>query len=311
LGAGVLGLLIDIEQNRSASSRKGEHALRFKTFATIAAPDTDRGDRKTHLQSNQTVRPAAQEISNMQDQKVVVVTGGSSGIGRAAALRFAKQGYQVLVTGRRASLIQETMQHPNIAGMTADAASAEDAKRTIAKAVDKWGRLDALVNNAGAGAILSLADVTADRIADISAVNVLGPSLLASAALPHLKATSGTIVNVSSTFGHKAAAGLSHYAASKAAMEHLTRCWALELAPFGIRVNAVAPGPTETGALTGMMGLSAQQAAAVEQQERASIPLGRRGVPDDVAEWIVQLAGPASAWMTGQVIAIDGGLGLT
>lgn len=245
----------------------------------------------------------------MQDQKVVVITGGSSGIGRAAALRFAKQGYQVLVTGRRAGPIQETMlQHANIAGTTADAASADDAKRTIAKALDKWGRLDALVNNAGA--ILSLADVTADRITDISAVNVLGPSLLASAALPHLKASRGTIVNVSSTFGHKPAAGLSHYAASKAAVEHLTRCWALELAPFGIRVNAVAPGPTETGALTGMMGLSAQQATAVEEQERARIPLGRRGVPDDVAEWIVQLAGPASAWMTGQVIAIDGGLGL-
>lgn len=247
----------------------------------------------------------------MQDRRVVVITGGSSGIGRAAALRFAKQGYQVLVTGRRAGPIQEAMlQHANIAGITADAASAEDAKRTIAKALDTWGRLDALVNNAGAGAILSLADATANRIADISSVNVSGPSLLASAALPHLKATRGTIVNISSTFGHKAAAGLSHYAASKAAVEHLTRCWALELAPFGIRVNAVAPGPTETGALTGMMGLSAQQAAAVEEQERAGIPLGRRGVPDDVAEWIVQLAGPASAWMTGQVIAIDGGLGL-
>lgn len=247
----------------------------------------------------------------MQDEKVVVVTGGSSGIGRAAALRFAKQGYQVLITGRRAGPIEETVsQHANIVGTVADVASADDAKRTIAKALDKWGRLDALVNNAGAGAILSLADATADRIADISSVNVLGPSLLASAALPHLIATHGTIVNVSSTFGHKPAAGLSHYAASKAAVEHLTRCWALELAPFGVRVNAVAPGPTETGALTGMMGLSPQQAAAVEEQELASIPLGRRGVPDDVAEWIVQLAGPASAWMTGQVIAVDGGLGL-
>jgi NAD(P)-dependent dehydrogenase (short-subunit alcohol dehydrogenase family) len=247
----------------------------------------------------------------MQNQKVVVVTGGGSGIGRAAALRFAKQGYQVLITGRRAGPVEETVsQHTNIAGTIADAASTEDAKRTIVEALDKWGRLDALVNNAGAGAILSLTDATADRIADIFSVNVLAPSLLASAALPYLKATRGTIVNVSSTFAHKPAVGLSHYAASKAAVEHLTRCWALELAPLGIRVNAVAPGPTETGALTGMMGLSIEQAAAVEEQERASIPLGRRGVPDDVAEWIVQLAGPASAWMTGQVIAIDGGLGL-
>lgn len=247
----------------------------------------------------------------MQNEKVVIITGGSSGIGRAAALRFAGQGYKVLITGRRPGPIEETMsEHANIAGTMADTASAEDAKRTIAKAVDNWGRIDALVNNAGAGAILPLADTTADRITDILSVNVLGPSLLASAALPHLKETRGTIINISSTFGHKPAAGLAHYSASKAALEHLTRCWALELAPLGIRVNAIAPGPTESGALTGMMGLSAEQAAAVEEQERASIPLGRRGVPNDVAEWIVQLAGPASQWMTGQVIAIDGGLGL-
>jgi NAD(P)-dependent dehydrogenase (short-subunit alcohol dehydrogenase family) len=103
---------------------------------------------------------------------------------------------------------------------------------------------------------------------------------------------------------------LSHYAASKAALEHLTRCWALELASLGVRVNAVAAGPTESGALTGMMGLSPEQAAAIEHQEAERIPLGRRGVPADVARWIVQLAQPASAWVTGQVITVDGGLEL-
>ncbi|MBO4225785.1 SDR family NAD(P)-dependent oxidoreductase [Bradyrhizobium neotropicale] len=245
------------------------------------------------------------------EEKVIVLTGGTSGIGRAAAIRLARQGDKVLVTGRRAGPLDETIaEHPNIAGIVADAASTDDARRTIAKAMDLWGRIDALVNNAGAGAILPLADITADRITDIFSVNVLGPSLLASAALPHLKSRRGTIINVSSTFGQRAAAGLSHYAASKAALEHLTRCWALELAPFGIRVNAVAAGPTESGALTGMMGLTQEQAAAVKEQERARIPLGRRGVPDDVAEWIVRLAGSASEWMTGQVVAIDGGLGL-
>lgn len=247
----------------------------------------------------------------MQNEKVMIITGGSSGIGRAAALRFANQGDKVLITGRRAGPVEQTVaEHKNIAGIVANAASAEDARRTIATAVDKWGRVDVLVNNAGAGAILPLSDATADRITDIFSVNVLGPSLLARAALPHLKATQGTIINISSTFGHRPAAGLSHYAASKAALEHLTRCWALELAPLGIRVNAVAAGPTESGALTGMMGLSAEQAEAVKEDERARIPLGRRGVPDDIAEWIVQLAGPASQWLTGQVLAVDGGLGL-
>jgi NAD(P)-dependent dehydrogenase (short-subunit alcohol dehydrogenase family) len=153
-----------------------------------------------------------------------------------------------------------------------------------------------------------LKDATAERIASIFVVNVVGPSLLMAAALPYLATTKGAVVNVSSTFGHKAAADLSHYAASKAALEHLTRCWALELAPQGIRVNAVAAGPTESGALTGMMGLSAEHAAAVEEMEREQIPLKRRGQPNDVARWIVQLTDPASAWVTGQVISVDGGL---
>lgn len=247
----------------------------------------------------------------MQNEKVVIITGGSSGIGRAAALRFASRGDKVLITGRRAGPVEQTIaEHNNIMGLVADSSSAEDARRTIAEAVDRWGRVDALVNNAGAGAILPLSDVSPNRIVDILSVNVLGPSLLASNALPHLKATQGVIINISSTYGHRPAAGLSHYAASKAALEHLTRCWALELAPLGIRVNAVAAGPTESGALTGMMGLSAEQAEAVKQEERGKIPLARRGDPDEIADWIVQFASPASRWVTGQVLAVDGGLGL-
>lgn len=246
------------------------------------------------------------------NDKVVIVTGGSSGIGRAAALSFAEQGAKVLITGRRAEALEETAaRHPNIAGLIADAAQPDDAARTIAKAVDTWGGLHVLVNNAGAGAILPLSDATADKIGNIFAVNVLGPSMYAAAALPHLEKTKGSIVNISSTFGHKPVAGLSHYAASKAALEHLTRCWALELAPHGIRVNAIAAGPTESGALTGMMGLSPEMAAAIKDQEREQIPLKRRGDPEDVARWIVTLAGLHSDWVTGQVIAVDGGLGLT
>jgi NAD(P)-dependent dehydrogenase (short-subunit alcohol dehydrogenase family) len=245
------------------------------------------------------------------NDKVVIVTGASSGIGRAAALDFARQGAKVVITGRRAAPLEATLaEHPNMVGLVADAAAPEDAVQTIAKAIDRWGRLDVLVNNAGAGTILPLADVTPDRIMQIFAVNVLGPSLLAAAALPHLASAKGSIINVSSTFGHKAIASLSHYAASKAALEHLTRCWALELAPRGIRVNAVAAGPTESGALTGMMGLSMNEAAAIKEQERERIPLKRRGNPEDVARWILRLADPASDWVTGQVISVDGGLGL-
>src|SRR5690606_30146095 len=99
--------------------------------------------------------------------------------------------------------------------------------------------------------------------------------------------------------------------ASKAALEHLTRCWALELAPYRIRVNAVAAGPTESGALTGMMALTPEQAAAIEQQEREQIPLKRRGKPDDVARWVAHLCDPASTWITGQIISVDGGLSVS
>jgi len=246
------------------------------------------------------------------DNKVVIITGGSSGIGRAAALRFARQGAKVVVTGRRAAPLEEmAAAHANITSLVADVAEPGDVARTIATAVDRWGRLDVLVNNAGAGALLPLRDATVRQMASIFAVNVIGPSLLAAAALPHLTASKGSILNVSSTFGHKPAADLSHYAASKAALEHLTRCWALELAPIGVRVNAVAAGPTESGALTGMMALSPEQALAIEEAERAQIPLRRRGIPDDVARWIIHLSDPASEWVTGQVISVDGGLGLT
>jgi NAD(P)-dependent dehydrogenase (short-subunit alcohol dehydrogenase family) len=246
------------------------------------------------------------------DNKVIIVTGGSSGIGRAAALSFANQGARVLITGRRAAQLEETATaHPNIISLVADAAKPDDVPRTVAAAIDRWGRLDILINNAGAGAILPLRDATAERIAAIFAVNVVGPSLLTTAALPYLAASKGAVINISSTFGHKPGAGLSHYAASKAALEHLTRCWALELAPQGIRVNAVAAGPTESGALTGMMGLSPGEAAAIEAAEREQIPLGRRGNPHDLVRWIMHLADPAAEWITGQVIAVDGGLGLT
>jgi NAD(P)-dependent dehydrogenase (short-subunit alcohol dehydrogenase family) len=246
------------------------------------------------------------------DNKVVLITGGGAGIGRAAARRFAALGARVVVSGRRENALKALKdESPLIDYVVADAANPDHAARTVQTVIERWGRLDVLVNNAGAGAILPLSEAGADQIRDIFAVNVIGPSLLATAALPHLKAAGGAIVNVSSTFGHKAAPALSHYAASKAALEHLTRCWALELAPDAIRVNAVAAGPTETEFLTERMRLTAEQAEHVKDQERRTIPLGRRGTPEDVAPWIVLLASPDAAWVTGQVVTVDGGLDAT
>lgn len=249
----------------------------------------------------------------IQDFKgqVVLITGAGAGIGRAAAQRFARAGARVVVTGRRETPLRElAADQEGIDYLVADAGIPEDAPRTVATVIERWGRLDVLVNNAGAGTILPLAAAGAAQIRQVFDINVVGPSVLASAALPHLRASRGAIINVSSTFGHKAGALLSHYGASKAALEHMTRCWALELAADGIRVNAIAAGPTETDFLAERMGLSQQEIAAVKEQETRSIPLGRRGMPDDVAGMLVALASRDAGWVTGQVLAVDGGLNI-
>lgn len=248
------------------------------------------------------------DMSSFED-KVVIITGGSAGIGLAAAKLFASKGARVLITGRRANVLQEiTSTDPNISGFVADASDPEAASKTVAAAIGRWGRLDALINNAGSGAIQPIGGGDAKTISEIYSVNVVGPVLLTAAAVPHLVTTKGVVVNMSSTFGSKVASGLSLYGSSKAAIEYLTRAWAIELAPFGVRVNAIAPGPVETNFLRERMRLSVEEIEAVKDQEIRKIPLGRRGNPNDVAPWILALADPAATWVTGQVIAVDGGL---
>lgn len=243
--------------------------------------------------------------------RVVVVTGGGGGIGLAAARAFAVEGAHVLITGRRAERLEEIVRlEDRIESLVADVGNPVDAQRTIARAVELWGRLDVLVNNAGAGLPMPLADTTAEHVNAVYAVNTVGPTLLAAAAVPHLLKSRGSIVNISSSLATKAVAGFANYCASKAALEHLTRCWALELASHRVRVNAVASGPVESDFLTERMGLSPEQAEAVKVQERDTIPLGRRGVPEDVARWIVALASRDADWVTGQVFNIDGGFTL-
>jgi NAD(P)-dependent dehydrogenase (short-subunit alcohol dehydrogenase family) len=241
----------------------------------------------------------------------VVITGGAGGIGLAAAHAFAKEGASVLITGRRAARLNAiTRDESRIESLVADVAAPADAHRTIARAVELWGRIDVLINNAGAGAPKALADATAEHLHAVYAVNTIGPTLLAAAAVPYLAKSRGSIINLSSTLATKAVAGFADYGASKAALEQLTRCWALELAPHQIRVNAVASGPVETDFLRERMGLSHEEAEAVKAQERNVIPLGRRGLPTDVARWIVALASKDADWVTGQVFRVDGGFSL-
>ena len=249
-------------------------------------------------------------MNSVQD-RVVVVTGGGGGIGLAAARMFAREQANVLITGRRATKLDEIVRSESrIEALTADVANAQDARRTIDRAIELWGRIDVLVNNAGAGAPMPLIDTTLEHAHDIYTVNAIGPTLLAAAAAPHLMRSRGSIINISSSLGQKAVAGFGAYCASKAALEQLTRCWALELAPHGVRVNAIASGPVESDFLRDRMGLSEATVEAVKEQERSIIPVGRRGVPEDVARWIVALASRDADWVTGQVFNIDGGFTL-
>ncbi|MCU1701655.1 MAG: family NAD(P)-dependent oxidoreductase [Mycobacterium sp.] len=248
---------------------------------------------------------------NRLTDRTVIVTGAGSGIGRATAIAFANAGAHVLGVGRReASLLETASEHPAVETFVADICADGAPEAVIEEAARRWGRVDVLVNNAGAAAIVPLGEVTGARITELFALNVTAPSLLARAALPYLRQAHGSIINVSSTFGHRPLSGGSHYAASKSAIESLTRSWALELAADNVRVNAVAPGPTESEALAAA-GLPEEVVEKIKRDEEEQIPLGRRGKPEEVADWIVHLADPASTWLTGQILTVDGGLELT
>lgn len=242
--------------------------------------------------------------------RVAIVTGAGSGIGRATAVALAKSGARVLGVGRRKEALEQTaLAHPDIAILPIDVCTEGAADSVVNAALERWGRLDLLVNNAGITAVMPLAETDRSVITSLFELNVTAPSLLAHAALPHLLKSSGSIVNVSSTYGHRPMAGGAHYAATKSAMEQLTRSWALELAPLGVRVNAVAPGPTTTEVLVAA-GLSDDTVDEMYTYERERIPTGRLGDPGDVADWILRIADPRGTHVTGQVLTVDGGLEL-
>ncbi|MFG2422301.1 SDR family NAD(P)-dependent oxidoreductase [Streptomyces sp. NPDC048448] len=242
--------------------------------------------------------------------RVAIVTGAGSGIGRATAIALAEAGAHVLGVGRRKDALEKTaLAHPGIAVLPLDIREENAADRVVATAVERWGRIDVLVNNAGATAVMPLAESDRSVITSLFDLNVTAPSMLAHAALPHLRDSSGSIVNVSSTYGHRPLAGGAHYAATKSALEQLTRSWALELASDGVRVNAIAPGPTKTDVLVAA-GLAQDTIDELRAYERDRIPTGRLGDAEDVAGWILRVADPTSTHLTGQVLTIDGGLEL-
>jgi NAD(P)-dependent dehydrogenase (short-subunit alcohol dehydrogenase family) len=246
---------------------------------------------------------------SIMDTPVVLITGGLTGIGRAAAVAFARKGAKVVVAGRRDeagnTLVKELRSFGSEAEfINADVRKEDDVRNMVDETVARFGRLDVAVNNAATeGAVGPITDQTAESFAATFETNVMGVVLSMKHEVRAMQAQgSGSIVNISSTYGHKGAAFASIYVGAKHAVEGITKSVALEVAKSGIRVNAVGPGPTDTGMLTRFTGTAENKAVLVAQ-----VPLGRLGLSEEVAEGIVFLGSDEAKFMTGHVLNVDGG----
>jgi NAD(P)-dependent dehydrogenase (short-subunit alcohol dehydrogenase family) len=240
---------------------------------------------------------------------VVLITGALTGIGRATALAFANEGARVVVSGRRDDAGQALVSELRAAGaeaefIRADVRRENDIQNLVDKTVARFGRLDVAVNNAGTeGKPGPVTEQTVESYAATFDTNVLGVLLSLKHELRVMQAQgAGSIVNLSSTMGHRGAPGASLYTASKHAVEGLTRSAALEAAAFGVRVNAVAPGPIDTAMLDRFTGSADRKAGLI-----AGVPLKRTGRPEEIAEAILFLASGRASFVTGEIVDVNGG----
>ena len=247
--------------------------------------------------------------------RVGIVTGASSGIGKATAKRLAVDGFAVVAVGRDERALADVCREIEQAGgrtarVVTDVTAADAPALIVGRAIDAFGGIDALVNAAGIIASGAVTDTTDDQWDAMMDLNVRAPFRLIRAAAPALSERRGAVVNLSSVAGLRSFPGLASYSVSKAAVDQLTRVAALDLASKGVRVNAVNPGVVITN-LHRRGGMDEARYADFLERSKSTHPLGRPGEPEEIAALIAFLVSPASAWITGDTIAVDGGRHLT
>src|SRR5512132_2413910 len=258
-------------------------------------------------------RARKKRMSNNNGQKlagkIAVITGGSSGIGLATAKRFVEEDAHVVVTGRREKELKEAAASSGRNGTTVagDVSRLEDLDRLYVAVKAKHGHIDVLFANAGAGTIAPLAAATEAHFDQTFDVNVKGLFFTVQKAIPLFK-DGGSIILTSSVSNVMGLPGFSGYAASKAAVRNFARGWTLELKDRKIRVNCVSPGAIDTPALATTTGLTAEQAEQAVAQYTTQIPMGRRGMPEEIAAAVLFLASDESSYITGVDLAVDGGM---
>jgi len=245
--------------------------------------------------------------------KVALITGGGTGIGRAIALAFAREGASVAIAGRRLERVKEVAAEIDKQGIRAlalvcDVTRAEEADHAVAETARKFGKVNVLVNNAGTLSVSTVDTISEEDWDRVIAVNLKGPFLMSRSALKEFrKAGGGTIVNIGSVLGLVAMKDRAAYCASKGGVTLLTKAMALDHAHENVRVNCICPSIVETELVRGLFNDS-EQGRRLRQSREGTIPLGRFGKPADVAELAVYLASEESSWLTGDAIPLDGGL---
>ena len=242
--------------------------------------------------------------------KVAIVTGGSSGIGKEIALKFAFEGANVIIIGRHEDTLKElVLENDNISYVVGDMTDENTIKKIIEK-VDKeyHGRLDILVNNAGWCPVKSIKEMIIEDYDKAFDLDVKAVVHLTINALPYLLKSKGSILNLSSVGATHPSPNLSMYVGAKAAIENFTKVWALDLATDGVRVNAIAPGAIESN-IWNVPGMNKEDAKKHEEGIASTIPVKRFGVPEEVANVALFLVSDEASYVTGSIYAVDGGMG--